>query len=136
MGILEKISDIETEMAKTQKNKATEHHLGLLKSKLARYRVMLLEPPKTAAKVQGFEVTRQGDARVCLIGFPSVGKSTLLNTFTGGESSAAAAYEFTTLTCVPGKIHYKNAEVLIRTSHIVVDPAFRSARYNRGCLAG
>jgi ribosome-interacting GTPase 1 len=98
-------------MRRTQKNKATEHHLGLLKSKLARYRVMLLEPPKTAAKVQGFEVTRQGDARVCLIGFPSVGKSTLLNTFTGGEQSAAAAYEFTTLTCVPGKIHYKNAEV-------------------------
>jgi uncharacterized protein len=39
MGILEKIADIEKEIAKTQKNKATEYHLGLLKAKLAKYRV-------------------------------------------------------------------------------------------------
>ena len=44
MGILEKISDIEKEISKTQKNKATEYHLGLLKAKLARYRQQLLEP--------------------------------------------------------------------------------------------
>jgi len=28
MGIVEKIKDIEAEMARTQKNKATEYHLG------------------------------------------------------------------------------------------------------------
>jgi len=28
MGILDKIKDIENEIARTQKNKATEHHLG------------------------------------------------------------------------------------------------------------
>lgn len=37
------------------------------------------------------------DARVCLIGFPSVGKSTLLSKATKTES-AVGAYEFTTLT--------------------------------------
>lgn len=37
MGILEKIKDIEAEIARTQKNKATEHHLGMLKAKLAKY---------------------------------------------------------------------------------------------------
>lgn len=42
MGILEKIADIEKEIAKTQKNKATEYHLGLLKAKLAKYRVSVL----------------------------------------------------------------------------------------------
>lgn len=31
MGIVEKIQEIEREMARTQKNKATEYHLGLLK---------------------------------------------------------------------------------------------------------
>ena len=31
MSILQKISDIESEMARTQKNKATSAHLGLLK---------------------------------------------------------------------------------------------------------
>jgi hypothetical protein len=34
MGISDKISEIEAEMARTQKNKATEHHLGALKAKL------------------------------------------------------------------------------------------------------
>ncbi len=34
MGILEKIKDIEQEMERTQKNKATEHHFGLMKARL------------------------------------------------------------------------------------------------------
>ncbi len=38
MGLLEKIKEIEIEMNRTQKNKATEYHLGILKAKLAKYR--------------------------------------------------------------------------------------------------
>ncbi|XP_005750237.1 developmentally-regulated GTP-binding protein 2 [Pundamilia nyererei] len=75
MGILEKIAEIEKEISRTQKNKATEYHLGLLKAKLAKYRAQLLEPSKSAgAKGEGFDVMKSGDARVALIGFPSVGK--------------------------------------------------------------
>jgi ribosome-interacting GTPase 1 len=90
MGILDKIADIEREMARTQKNKATEYHLGLLKAKLARYRAMLLEPTKSGPKGQGFEVVRSGDARISIIGFPSVGKSTFLSKVTGTTSETAA----------------------------------------------
>lgn len=111
MGILEKISEIEKEIARTQKNKATEYHLGLLKAKLAKYRSELLEPPKgSGAKGEGFDVMKSGDARVALIGFPSVGKSTLLNTLTDTKSESAS-YEFTTLTCIPGVIPYKGANI-------------------------
>lgn len=38
MGILEKIKEIEDEMARTQKNKATEYHIGNLKARLAKLR--------------------------------------------------------------------------------------------------
>jgi len=70
-----------------------------------------LEPTgKSGAKGEGFDVMKSGDARVALIGFPSVGKSTLLSTVTATES-VVAAYEFTTLTCGPGVIKYEGAEI-------------------------
>ena len=56
-------------------HQATEYHLGLLKAKLARYRAELLEPTtKSGGAGTGFDVQKSGDARVALIGFPSVGK--------------------------------------------------------------
>lgn len=111
MGILDKIAEIEREIARTQKNKATEYHLGLLKAKLAKYRSQLLEAPKSAgAKGEGFDVMKSGDARVALIGFPSVGKSTLLNKLTKTKSESAS-YEFTTLTCIPGVIDFNGANI-------------------------
>jgi ribosome-interacting GTPase 1 len=44
--------------------------------------------------VAGFEVAKTGDARIGFIGFPSVGKSTLLSNL-AGVYSEVAAYEFT-----------------------------------------
>lgn len=50
--------------------------MGLLKAKLAKYRSQLLEPSKKSGeKGEGFDVLKSGDARVSLIGFPSVGKA-------------------------------------------------------------
>jgi len=113
MSIVQKIKDIEDEMARTQRNKATAHHLGLLKAKLAKLKRELLDPVKGSGgggAGEGFDVTKSGDARVGLIGFPSVGKSTLLQKLTG-TFSEVAGYEFTTLTCIPGVIQYKGAKI-------------------------
>uniref|UniRef100_A0A7S2W3B3 OBG-type G domain-containing protein n=1 Tax=Rhizochromulina marina TaxID=1034831 RepID=A0A7S2W3B3_9STRA len=87
-------------------------HLGLLKARIAKYRAELLEGGSSggAGGGQGFAVARSGDGRVALIGFPSVGKSTLLSTLTDTKSEAAA-YEFTTLTCIPGNLIYNGTKI-------------------------
>jgi len=97
-----------------KKNKATNYHLGTLKAKLAKLRNELLVESggSGGGGGEGFDVARLGDARVALIGFPSVGKSTLLGALTGTESEAAA-YEFTTLTCIPGTMKYKGSKVQV-----------------------
>jgi small GTP-binding protein len=112
MTVAQKIADIEAEMARTQRNKATEHHFGLLKAKLSKLKSTLIEASggKGGASGEGFEVSKSGDARVGMVGFPSVGKSTLLTKLTG-TFSKVAAYEFTTLTCIPGVIKYKGSKI-------------------------
>jgi len=111
MGVLERIADIEKEIGQTQKNKATSTHLGALRAKLCALRRELMEPSKAGGgKQPGFEVQRYGDSRVALIGFPSVGKSSLLQALTGVESEVAA-YEFTTLTCIPGVILHNDCKI-------------------------
>uniref|UniRef100_A0A0V0JAE1 Developmentally-regulated GTP-binding protein 1 n=2 Tax=Schistocephalus solidus TaxID=70667 RepID=A0A0V0JAE1_SCHSO len=112
MSILQKIAEIEAEMARTQKNKATMGHIGLLKARLAKLRRELIEPKGGGGggAGEGFDVAKTGDARVGFVGFPSVGKSTLLTNL-AGVYSEVAAYEFTTLTTVPGVIRYKGAKI-------------------------
>ena len=57
--ILEKIADIENEMARTQKNKATAGHLGMLKAKLAKLRRELITPKSQGGgTMEGFEVAK------------------------------------------------------------------------------
>lgn len=62
--------------------------------------------------MEGFDVQKSGDSRVGLIGFPSVGKSTLLCKLTNTESKVAA-YEFTTLTCIPGNLYHKGTKIQV-----------------------
>ncbi|KAI9248203.1 developmentally-regulated GTP-binding protein 1, partial [Sporodiniella umbellata] len=113
MSVVEKIKEIETEMARTQKNKATSYHLGQLKAKLAKLKRELLTPSSSGGGGGvGFDVAKTGIARIGFVGFPSVGKSTLMSKLTG-TASEVGAYEFTTLTTVPGIIQYKGAKLQI-----------------------
>jgi hypothetical protein len=135
MGIVDRIKEIEAEIARTQKNKATEHHLGSLKAKLAKLRTQLLEPSsKQSASGEGFDVKKFGDARICLIGFPSVGKSTLLSTVTKTES-AQAEYAFTTLTCIPGVIYYKDTKIQLLDLPGIIEGAAHGKGRGRQVIA-
>jgi ribosome-interacting GTPase 1 len=59
------------QMNRTQKNKATAKHLGLLKAKLAKLKRDLISPAKGAGGAvvgEGFDVTKTGDSRIGLVG--------------------------------------------------------------------
>jgi len=56
-------------MARTQKNKATMGHLGLLKARLAKLKRELIEPKGGGGGAgEGFDVAKTGDARIGFVG--------------------------------------------------------------------
>ncbi|MBP2132429.1 small GTP-binding protein [Methanomicrobium sp. W14] len=112
-SIEEEIKAIEDEISKTKYNKATSHHIGRLKAKLAKIKDdAVARAMASAGGGEGYSVKKSGDGTVVLVGFPSVGKSTLLNRLTGAESETAG-YAFTTLTVVPGAMEHKGANIQI-----------------------
>ena len=113
MGLPEKIKRIEDDLHKTQVNKKTEHHVGLLRAKLSKLKAELEEQQtRRAGASVGYDVKKSGDATVVLIGLPSVGKSTLLNRLTNAKSKVGS-YQFTTLEVVPGVMDYKGARIQV-----------------------
>jgi small GTP-binding protein len=111
--IEEQIKALEEEILNTQKNKATEHHLGKIKAKIAKLKAQLeLQKIKGGGGGRRFYIKKSGDATVALVGFPSVGKSSLLNLLTGTKSEVAE-YHFTTLEVIPGLMEYKGAKIQI-----------------------
>jgi len=112
LGLPEKIRAIEEEMSRTQIHKHTEHHVGLLKAKLAKLKAEQERAQSSKQSGTGFELKKGGDCTVVLIGLPSVGKSTILNHLTNAKSRVAA-YAFTTLTVVPGLLEYQGAKIQI-----------------------
>jgi small GTP-binding protein len=111
--IEEQIKEIEEEIFNTQKNKATEHHIGKLKAKIAKLKAQQeLQKVKGGGTGRRFYIKKSGDATVALVGFPSVGKSSLLNYLTG-TNAEVAAYHFTTLEVIPGVMEYKSAKIQI-----------------------
>lgn len=122
-SIEDQIQAIEEEIFNTQKNKATEHHIGKLKAKIARLRDESEKRKSAGGKGKGFSVKKTGDATVGIIGFPSIGKSTLLNKLTAA-SSKIGAYDFTTLDVVPGVMKYNGADIqLLDLPGIIVGAA-------------
>jgi len=111
MGLEEEIESIREEIAETPYNKSTEAHIGRLKAKLAEKKEKL-ENQSSAGGGQGYAVEKHGDATVALVGFPSVGKSTLINALTNADSETGS-YEFTTLDVNPGMLQYRGANIQI-----------------------
>ncbi len=112
MGIEDKIKSVEEKLEKTPVNKATEKERGRLKSRIAELKEQKQKKAKGTGDTSGYAVEKKGDATVALVGFPSVGKSSLLNKLTNADSETGE-YEFTTLDVEPGMMKHKGANIQI-----------------------
>lgn len=110
--IHDQIKEFQDELVKTPYNKRTQHHIGLVKAKIAKLKEKIETRARQSKKGEGYSVKKTNDGTVVIVGFPSVGKSTLLNALTNANSPVAA-YEFTTLTVIPGLMEYKHAKIQI-----------------------
>src|SRR6056300_1749554 len=134
MSRQERIEEFEEELRKTKYNKKTQHHIGLVKAKIAKLKEEIVQKKKGKGVTSGYVLKKSGDATVCMVGFPSVGKSTLLNAITNAESKVAA-YEFTTLDVIPGLLEHNSAKTQIFDVPGIVEGASDATVRGKGVLS-
>ena len=129
----ERIAEIEQELSKTKYNKATSAHFATLRAQLSKLRTEVIEQTQRsrAKRGTGFAIKKHGDATVILLGFPSVGKSSLLNAITNKESRVAA-YDFTTLDAIPGMMNYDGKYAGCRVQIIDLPGIIQDAAQGKG----
>ena len=129
------ISRIEKEIRDTPYHKATEHHHGILRAKLAKLKDDLDGPVnRGGGGGVGYAIKHSGDASVVLVGLTSVGKSTLLNKVTNAESKVGN-YDFTTLGVVPGMMEYKGVKIQILDLPGIIEGAAGNKGFGRKVLS-
>lgn len=128
-----KLVELKEEYAKTKHNKATNKHLGILRRKIADVKKDIVEASKRQ-RGSGFFVKKSGDATVALLGFPSAGKSSLINML-ANTSSKTAAYAFTTTTIVPGTMVYRGAHIQIFDMPGIIEDAHKGLGGGKSVLS-
>ena len=106
-----KIEELKEEYSKTKENKKTNYHIGLIRQKIAQAKKDLVVASKKIHR-EGYFVKKTGDSTVALVGFPSAGKSSLINAIANTRSKTAA-YAFTTTKIIPGTMIYKDAHIQV-----------------------
>ena len=132
-GVAKDIAEIEEELARTKYNKATQGHIGKLKAKLSNLKDQQ-QAKSGGAHGYGYGLKKQGDATILMVGFPSVGKSTLLNAITRADSKVGA-YDFTTIDVVPGVLEYNGAHIQVLDLPGLIEGASSGAGRGKEVLA-
>nr|MDO8086343.1 GTP-binding protein [Candidatus Sigynarchaeum springense] len=132
-----RIADLEALLKSTIPNKHTMKSILTLRANIAKLRRELVkEISSKGGGGAGFAVKKTGDAQVGFIGFPSTGKSTLLNLLTEGDTeSKVAAYDFTTIDCVPGMMNYEKLKIQLLDLPGIILGASRGKGRGREILA-
>jgi len=134
VNYIEKIKEFEAELSKTPYNKKTQHHIGLVKAKIAKLKERQEKRSAKKGKHEGYSVRKTGDGTVIILGYPSVGKSTLLNGITNA-SSPIGHYDFTTLDVIPGILEYGHAKIQVLDMPGIVKGAARGTGRGKEVLA-
>ncbi len=109
-GLEKRLEELKEEYSKTKDNKATNKAVGALRHKMAEIKKIISSSRNV--KGAGFFVKKSGDATVALVGFPSVGKSSIINVLTNTKSKTAV-YAFTTTTIIPGTMVHRDAHIQV-----------------------
>ena len=133
-GVDKEIKEIEDELARTKYNKATQFHVGKLKAKLSELKDKQQKVQSGGAHGYGYGLRKSGDATILMVGFPSVGKSTLLNAITNADSKVGA-YDFTTIDVVPGTLVYNDARIQVLDLPGLIEGASSGAGRGKEVLA-
>jgi ribosome-interacting GTPase 1 len=132
-SIDEEIKELEGEIKKTQYNKATEHHIGRIKAKIAKLEKIKEERSKKGGGT-GFFIKKGIYPSIGLLGPPSVGKSSILNAITNADSRVGE-FDFTTLSIVPGVMEYRNMKFRILDLPGVIEGAHEGKGRGREVIA-
>ena len=118
-----KLDEYQEEYSSTKYNKATNKHLGILRYKIAKAK-RDIEGASKRSKGKGYFVKKTGDGTVALVGFPSAGKSSILNVVANAKSKTAQ-YAFTTTTLVPAVMLYRDAHIQVFDLPGIIEGAHR-----------
>jgi ribosome-interacting GTPase 1 len=106
----EKLVVLEEMLAIIPKHKGTDKLQADLKRKMAKLRASLKESPKGKSRRDDLSIESQGAGRVCLVGPPNAGKSSLLAALTDARPTVGP-YPFSTQRPAPGMMPVEDVSV-------------------------
>jgi ribosome-interacting GTPase 1 len=110
------LTELKDRLKQTTPNKHTMRAICQLKAQIAKLEHERMDRIFAgigkSSGASGFDIKKTGDSSVALVGFPSCGKSMLMNQLTNANSKVAA-YAFTTLDAIPGLMEYKDARIMV-----------------------